>query len=244
MTPFDQVRQLRPSTYRVSLHRDSAPGEIDDPTLVIWPPLPIYPELTRCGMTIWQKGEQWREEDAWLIPPPATHSSLARFTTAPLPSTSVSDGHRIWTVDPTQQTVTRYPYSPAGTWPASTSFLKHFSRHFTLAAILESNFHCTTGSLLGRATIADRPAVVVEFGEDRCRRGGRGAWASKLLRGRTVFWIDAETFITLQEDLYAYGRSDHLIRSTRVTRTDYDMPVDQSLFEVTVPPGYNVVEDG
>jgi hypothetical protein len=78
---------------------------------------------------------------------------------------------------------------------------------------------------------------------DRSRRPG---WRqqSKLLEGRVVFWLDTDTYFTLRQDQYAYGNPEHLVLSTSVTRIIYDPPLESSLFEVIVPPGYRLLETG
>jgi hypothetical protein len=112
-------------------------------------------------------------------------------------SQSISDGHSIWTIDPTARVVTRTGQQPASTWPASTLLTHRFTKRTTLEAILQTNFHCTPGTLLEHDQIAGRPVFVIEFGEDCCHHSIRRRQQSKLLDGRMVFWIDSDTHFTL-----------------------------------------------
>jgi outer membrane lipoprotein-sorting protein len=239
----DDAHRFRPTSYVVTLVQDSRPGRIHDPDLHIWPDLPIFPGLSRVKMSVWFDNWKWHEADRWLVAPPAGYSSLARFTTAPLPSTSASDGHRIWTSDPAQHTVTVYPPDPAGTWPASEGYLKRFTQQDSLEGVLQSGFHCTTGVPRGTGRIAGRAVHIVEFAQDRCRHlsGGRYAHQSRLLDGRLIVWLDTETFFTLRADQYAFGKPNQLLVRTYVTSMKYNVPVNQALFRLRVPPGYKLI---
>lgn len=242
--PRESTRMIRPASYAVTLVRESKPGTIRDPNLRLYPPYPLFSGLSRLGITVQWIGGQWNEADRWLLAPPPHRSSLARLTTVPLPSTSASDGHRIWVEDPRARTVTVYPSDPAGTWPGTEGSLKQFTTSPTLSSLLDNSaYHCTTPIRHADGQVAGRPVYVLEFGQDRCHHltGGHYANQSRLLDGRLVAWIDRETHFTLRADQYAFDHPEHLILSWRVTSIRYNLRLPSQLFHLSVPPGYTLV---
>jgi hypothetical protein len=237
---------LRPNSYVVMLIRASQPGQVNDPSLRLYPPYPLFAGRSRLAVTVWWQQGQWRERDRWLQAPPAHTSSLARLTTAPVPSISASDGHRIWVEDPHARTVTVYPPDPAGTWPATDGSLKQFTAWSTLSGLLHSGVHCVTPTRHADGRIAGRPAYVLEFVQDQCRRleGGHYANQSRLLDGRLVVWIDRQTHFTLRAAQYALGEPHRLMLHWRITSIRYNVPLNASLFRLTVPAGYSLVHGG
>jgi hypothetical protein len=238
----------RPTSYVVTLIRESRPGQVHDPNLQFYPPYPLYPGRSRLAATVWWKQGRWREVDRWLTAPPAHTGSFASLTTVPLPNVSASDGHRIWIQDPHQRTVTVSSPDPAGTWPATEASLKQFTGWRTLSAILRppehyTGVHCVTPIRHADSRIAGRPVYVLELGQDRCRypRGGHYANQSRLLDGRLIVWIDQQSLFTLRADQYAFNSPNRLMLRWYVTSIRYNMRLPASLFHLTVPPGYRLV---
>ncbi|HZU12644.1 MAG TPA: hypothetical protein VFB58_07370 [Chloroflexota bacterium] len=239
----ESTNVMRPTSYRVTLVRESKPGAIRDPNLHMYPPYPLFPGLSLLQVTVQWQGGKWQESDRWLVAPPHHTSSLARLTTVPLPSTSASDGHRIWIRDPIARTITVYPSDAAGTWPGTEGDLKQFTVWPSVSALLQSNFHCTKPIRHADRRIAGRSVYVLEFGQDQCRHlsGGRYANQSRLLDGRIVVWVDRATHFTLRANQYAFDHPEHLILSWHVTSIRYNLRLSPRLFQLVVPTGYKLV---
>lgn len=238
-----------PASYDLTLTRTSAPGRLHDPNLSVWPHLPLYPGLTSLRVRVRWDGHQYRdaggrfrEEDAWVLRPPAGYSSLARLTTAPLPSTFIFDGHRAGTYDPAARTVAIYQEGVS--WPATEGYLRQFTVYDSLAALRRDMASCRSVSFRGTAYVAGRPTDVIAFGQSHCRPPADAHGQDRLFDGPMTVWIDPSTFFTLREDQYASGHRHQLVLRTMVQSIRYNVRLPSSLFRVVVPPGYKVTHGG
>jgi hypothetical protein len=240
------------SIHRWAAHiiQDSEPGLIELPSQyirgqLITPPRPIYPGHVRYALNIWQDGPRWREETSWEIAPPPGYTTLARHGAPPRGYVSASDGDRNWTIDPDTRQAWLRRNGEAGTWQSMHGFLYQFAQHKTVDDVLTDMFHCITPHIVGEDTMLGRSAVVIEFGADECRPV-KGPPTKTPLSGRTVFWIDTETFVTLRRDQYAYpayAEPHRLLLRTEATSISYDPHLPDGLFDFVLPEGYRLNDE-
>jgi outer membrane lipoprotein-sorting protein len=241
--------RLVPSSYDLTLIRSSAPGTLHDPNLSVWPHLPLYPGFTSLRVRVrWdshmypEAGGRFREEDAWIVRPPNGYSSLARLTTAPLPSVLIFDGRRLGMYDPSAQKVAIYREQVS--WPATEGYLRQFAVYGSLTALRRGISSCRSVTLRGTSYIAGRATYVIAFGQSHCRPPAGARDQDRLFDGPMTVWIDAATFFTLREDQYAFNHPHQLVLRTEVQSIRYNLPLPSGLFRVAVPPGYTVTHKG
>lgn len=145
--------------------------------------------------------------------------------------TAISDGTDLWEYDglPDAVFVQR---SIAG--PAAVARVTPFAgQGGDLATLLHEAGRCNATKILGEESVANRPTLVIDLGDAKCRGVGRGR-----------LWIDKETAFVLKalRDDGSPNQGDALLSATEVTSIAYDVPLDPTLFAFTPPPGARVFD--
>lgn len=222
-------------------------------TMEAWPgasglsALAGYTGTVRSTSTWWYSApHHWRAEGQYLIAPhsPALidGGALAAAPFAPFPGTVVGDGSTIQSYDPGTKTLRIVVLPHVGTngiempFPLDVLLGQHAS---TLNTVLQQASTCYTPALRGSEIIAGRDAYRIDLGPSRCLEQSQSAYEAS---GRRVLWIDKQTYVVLQSDLYKAGDPTTLLTRTTVTGVQVNVALDAALFTFTPPPGTTVLD--
>jgi hypothetical protein len=220
-----------------------------------YPGLRMDTTPVRIQTMVWYAAPtRWRIERRYLTPPPQP-ALVGVFR--PEPSVSVRDGRTWWSYDAVHHTASRqtapdvqdvYPSGPP-LWFESRVLGEPIPTRAarSIAALLKAVAACDTAGmvpistprLVGRGTVAGRPADVIDFGPRPC--GWNSASAPEFM-GRRLMWVDRQTFFVLKVVRYSVffrlvRPHDRYFERTTVTGLRYKVSLPAARFAFTPPPG-------
>ncbi len=171
----------------------------------------------------------------------------------------VSDGTYVW----------HYDGTVGGTTSNKSAHVELFGREYNPTdsmnrlqfvttnwqySVLDSMGQCYTPALRGTDTVAGRATYVIDSGQSHCPPSSSASPASMLNVpspafpngplasgvspvARFVIWIDRSNYFMLKYEIY---NGNNLSRRVTATTAQFDMPIDQSVFTFTPPPGTSV----
>lgn len=200
-----------------------------------------YPGAVRSVSTWWYVSpRRWRVSGHYLVPPRLIvlqGSELGGTSFWPVPGTVVSDGRDIWRYDRLRRfvQVERIAESDAITQFSQLEVISPFGQNTgNLQALLTRAKQCWQAKLTGSTTIAGRDTYVVNLGPNLCLRSSNSA---HLASGRSVLWVDKQTFFVLQWQLYDPDDPAKLLTQTTVTAVQYSASIPGRLLRLTPPRG-------
>ncbi len=105
-----------------------------------------------------------------------------------------------------------------------------------LAQLFERMAACSQPQVTSSAVIAGQPVYVVDLGPSLCPSA-----SAPEMNGRSLIWVDKNSFFVLKRELYS-TQGDQLLMRSEVTEVAYNPALDAALFTFTPPPGLRILD--
>lgn len=174
----------------------------------------------------YQLPDHWRTETMDTYTPLTPAGGQASRTAWTL----VSDGATMWRAQGNDVQINRANARQDGM--TDLRYRNQYGQSATnLDSLLAAARSCSTPTVQGDESIADRAAYVIDLGPTTCPSADGARY-----NGKRRLWVDRETFFTLKDVTYA-TRDNRVIATREVTSVQYNAPFDPARFTYTPPPG-------